>query len=264
LFITKKQSLRKLFCIYIFLFIICSLYSDNTYELSLLREATVSIPTLALGTFSHIKLLGQGGLSTDELNALSAHNINRFDRFATGYYSERAMIYSDFLMYACVLSPLTLNLSSKISNEYIEMNTIIIQSYIFSYAITQFTKTTFLRNRPLAYNENVSLAVRQDRDARYSFISGHTAMSFTGAILTAKIYDDFNPNKNNTWIYATTATAASAVGYLRLRAGKHFPTDILAGAIVGISSAVMITEVHKKTNRNNENTKLPIVLHYKF
>jgi len=33
-------------------------------------------------------------------------------------------------------------------------------------------------------------------------------------------------------------------GYLRVRAGKHFPTDVITGYIVGLGSAWLMHKMH--------------------
>jgi len=243
------------------------LFADNVYELKFARESAIIIPVFTLGAYSLIRSSNQTGLSEYELDNLSIYKINRFERFATQNYCERSMLQSDFLLYACLIAPFLLNINNNVSGEFLEVNTVIVQSLLTSIAFTQLTKTTFLRNRPLAYNDSVPINIRRDKDARYSFISGHTALAFTGAMLTAKIYNDFHPYTNNTLVYATAITTASTVGYLRMRAGKHFPSDVLAGAIVGTASAFLITEMHRNVKckmKNDNSSRNAIPLHFQI
>jgi len=256
----------KVLMVVLFVFFYCGLYSSVVYELDFARNTAILVPTLAIGGYSFIRTYNQTGLSVFELEELSKYNINRIDRFAVYNYCERAMQQSDFLLYACIIAPFLLNISNEMSHEIVEMNTIIAQSFLVTVAISQLTKTMFLRNRPLAYNDKVPLNVRQNKDARYSFISAHTSLAFTGSVLAAKLYDDFHPDKNNTWMYASAVTVASTVGYLRIKAGKHFLTDVLAGAVVGAGSALLMTEVHKKRNngKRDEEITVPLVFRVWF
>ena len=230
----------------------CWLYGHDVYQWSIGQEAAIIAPSLLLGSYSYLKSRNQSNLSLEELAHLSPTDVNKLDRFATRYYSETSANISDYLLWACLLAPLTLNLNPAIANEYKEANIIIAETYMLTSTLVYFSKVTFQRKRPLAYNYQVDLATKQEKDNQYSFFSGHTALAFSGAILTAKIYDDFHPEKDNTLIYIATATTASCVGYLRIKAGKHFPTDVIAGAIVGTTVALFISEIHKVDSSNSK------------
>jgi membrane-associated phospholipid phosphatase len=43
---------------------------------------------------------------------------------------------------------------------------------------------------------------------------------------------------------------ASVTGYLRYYSGKHYPTDIIAGAIIGSITGWGIPALHRKRNEN--------------
>jgi membrane-associated phospholipid phosphatase len=155
-----------------------------------------------------------------------------------------------------------LNFDSNATENRLAMNTMILESYLITASLTQLAKVSFLRKRPYVYNENVDDLTRRQRDAQFSFFSGHTSMAFTGAILTAKMYDDLN-GKNSEYVYAGSLLVASSVGYLRVRAGKHFPSDVIVGAIVGTGSAWIITEIHK-TGANSENNTRMLNFSFQF
>jgi membrane-associated phospholipid phosphatase len=55
------------------------------------------------------------------------------------------------------------------------------------------------------------------------------------------------------WRYAvwgTSLLAASVTGYLRYYAGKHYPTDIIAGAAMGSITGWGIPALHRNNDEN--------------
>lgn len=66
-----------------------------------------------------------------------------------------------------------------------------------------------------------------------SFPSGHTASAFLGAAFLHRRYG---------WSYGAPAyVAAVFVGYSRLHAKRHWTTDVIAGAAVGVGANLVFT-----------------------
>ncbi|MGN0613971.1 MAG: phosphatase PAP2 family protein [Porcipelethomonas sp.] len=79
------------------------------------------------------------------------------------------------------------------------------------------------RLRPCDINTAVQLLIPNPED--YSFPSGHTAAAF--AVTSALFFE-----KNRLWIPALILSAL--IAFSRLYLYVHFPTDVLAGAVLGI------------------------------
>ena len=73
---------------------------------------------------------------------------------------------------------------------------------------------------------------RPDGSFNNSFPSGHTATAFMGAELVRIEYGD-----DSSWLAVGAYTGATAVGALRVYNNRHWVTDVIAGAGVGILSA---------------------------
>ena len=71
-----------------------------------------------------------------------------------------------------------------------------------------------------------------------SFPSGHTSMSFSIATSLSISYPKW-------YIIAPSMLWASAVGYSRMNLGVHYPSDVLAGAILGAGSAWLTYKVNQ-------------------
>ena len=72
---------------------------------------------------------------------------------------------------------------------------------------------------------------RPDGSRNNSFPSGHTATAFTTATLLHKEYGWRNP-----WFSIGGYTAAAVTGLSRIMNNKHWMTDVMAGAAIGIGS----------------------------
>lgn len=72
---------------------------------------------------------------------------------------------------------------------------------------------------------------RPDGSDYYSFPSGHTANAFVAAEFMRQEYKDVSP-----WYGVAGYAVAATTGYLRMYNNKHWFSDVMAGAGVGIAS----------------------------
>jgi membrane-associated phospholipid phosphatase len=79
--------------------------------------------------------------------------------------------------------------------------------------------------------KKTSHQMRPDGSAYSSFPSGHTAEAFAGAELLRMEYAAVSP-----WYGVAGYAAAAATGYLRMYNNKHWFSDVVAGAGIGIAS----------------------------
>lgn len=97
----------------------------------------------------------------------------------------------------------------------------------------------------------LQLRQRPDKSNSKSFPSGHTSFAFATADL---VY--METRHNTKWIGICVYTAATMVGFLRIRHEKHWLTDVVAGAGIGIitnrTSFYLLKKMKKHTNRRNE------------
>jgi undecaprenyl-diphosphatase len=91
--------------------------------------------------------------------------------------------------------------------------------------VTNLTlKPLVARLRPWMVMENFTVLVTSS-DLN-SFPSGHTCAAFAFAVAVTVAV----PRK---WVKAAALAAAALMGFSRLYVGVHFPTDVIAGTIVG-------------------------------
>lgn len=89
---------------------------------------------------------------------------------------------------------------------------------------TQAIKFTVGRERPFVHYGLRRLFLHDDDDD-VSFCSGHTAIAFAAAVASRS---------------RVGLVLAGVTGYLRMGAGKHYLTDVLAGAVVGVAAGLLV------------------------
>jgi len=124
------------------------------------------------------------------------------------------------------------------------------ESMSMTFALTDMVKIAVRRPRPRAYidaaasgNPNYSNA---STDSALSFFSGHA--SVTAAVGATATYLAFTraPHTARPWITLSASTAlVSFVSIERVRAGKHFPTDVIAGAVAGAGIGIIVPHLHR-------------------
>jgi PAP2 superfamily len=77
---------------------------------------------------------------------------------------------------------------------------------------------------------------RPDQSDDLSFPSGHTSIAFTNAALLYYEYKD-----SNLWYASSGFLFASATGILRIANNKHYTSDVLAGAGIGLASGLIVS-----------------------
>lgn len=79
--------------------------------------------------------------------------------------------------------------------------------------------------------KSITRVERPDGSSRNSFPSGHTATAFMGAEFLRTEYKDVSP-----WIGIAGYAVATGTGFFRMYNNRHWLTDVLAGAGIGILS----------------------------
>jgi membrane-associated phospholipid phosphatase len=115
--------------------------------------------------------------------------------------------------------------------------------YLLSAAVTHGLKRTIQRPRPF---EKYLYIVKRDEGGGYSFPSGHTSAAFYAATSLSISYPKW-------YVIVPSMLWASAVGYGRMYQGVHYPTDVLAGAIVGAGSAWLTYKAQQWVNKKKAN-----------
>lgn len=222
------------------------------YRLQWGTDLGIAAGSLSLGTTAFLLDRRVEALSLSEIRALDRMNVPALDRGATRQWSRPAAKWSDGFLAGGGLAPLLLLGSPTVRQDGLRAAAITAQAYTLTYALTSLTKSLVKRPRPFLYNHEASIPEHflQDKDSRYAFFSGHTSMAAVGSFVAAKMYNDYHPNSPlRPWVWAGAAVVPAITGWLRYRAGKHFPTDIVVGYAVGALVGILLPEWHRHIGR---------------
>lgn len=117
------------------------------------------------------------------------------------------------------------------------------ETFLVSAFVTTALKHTIKRERPFDTYPDIDKVTSAPG---YSFPSGHTSVAFATATSLSMAYPKW-------YVIAPSFIWASAVGYSRMHLGVHYPSDVLAGAIIGSGSAYLSYKMNKWINKKRTN-----------
>lgn len=166
------------------------------------------------------------------------------DRFAAGRFDPGWRTTSDVTIaatYGLAVGTLVLDGGLEGASDLV----VVAESVLLSNAVGALVNLGARRPRPLAYGTTASDDERLRGNTSLSFFSGHTAGAFAAALSTYATLRRRHPDSALPYVaLAVGVTAASFIGTTRVLAGDHFPTDVVAGALVGSALGLLVPALH--------------------
>ena len=153
--------------------------------------------------------------------------------------------FDDYLEFASVVAPYGPDLLGvKSKHNFRDKTFVVISSNLIMGSVVFTLKQTTNVERP-------------DVSNHHSFPSGHMATAFTSAHILYKEYKDVTP-----WIGITGYAVATTVGTMRVLNRKHWLSDVVSGAGIGILSVeisyMLLPVFHKVIGVEQGNSTLTI------
>lgn len=257
----------------LFVFFLASLmvrsYGQSPYQLDWKKELYylgAGAGTLGLGAYleKQTPIFDFGKLET-----FNASSINGFDRGAIHNYSISAHEASNWLWYGSFALPTLFLADKKTRDDFGIIATLWGETMLLNAGITTLSKYSFRRPRPYVFNPEVPIENKMTTSAQASFISGHTSMTAANTFFAAKVFTDYYPDSK--WkpvVWTAAAVIPALTGYFRVKAGKHYPTDVIAGYAVGAAIGYFVPHFHKR-KKNEKGLSVyggtsGVLLRYKF
>ena len=196
-------------------------------------------------------------LDSATIFSLQRRDIWLFDRQATyqtpGNYHS-AQLISDIGMNISLALPALLVFDEQIRKDWLSILCIYLETQALGGHLYLWGgPMTHNRIRPYVYNPGFGLDMKLGGGSRDSFFSGHTSWTAGASFFTAKVYSDYHPELGNKkyWLFAAALIPPVCVGYFRMRASKHFPTDAITGLVIGATTGILIPHLHKIKKEKN-------------
>lgn len=116
---------------------------------------------------------------------------------------------------------------------------VIISATVVNLGITAALKYSINRDRPFITYTDIT---KKSGAGSPSFPSGHTSAAFATATSLSLAYPKW-------YVITPSYLWAGTVGYSRMHLGVHYPSDVLAGALIGSGCAWLTYTVNKKLTK---------------
>ncbi len=209
-------------------------------ETSLPRDGGVTGGLLITGALLSLIQVDRNHLWQSELLSL--------DEPVKRNFSIDAAHLSDITVNIAVVLPVATLFSGHFDRPYGDSMLLYAQALAGSFALNAVAKYTVQRPRPYNYSDDPAIrkwATEQGGDSHVSFYSGHSAMSFTAAVAAATLLashsDDYNARAV---VWGVGLGLASFTAGMRVRAGRHYISDVAIGAVLGAGMGFAIPYLH--------------------
>lgn len=188
---------------------------------------------------------------------VSESDLLPWDRPLAGRYSEFADNLSDgmavFAIAPLVLGGATWYNGGTDGKGFATLALMYAQAMAIQNGLNLMARSLQVWPRPYIYSregKGAEVAASADGEAYGSFFSGHASAAFTAAVFTAEWFSEMYPNSPYKGImWASSLSLAGFVGALRIAAGKHYLTDVVAGALVGTGVSFVILKSHENKTK---------------
>jgi membrane-associated phospholipid phosphatase len=175
-------------------------------------------------------------------------DVPSFDRGALGNHSQSARNASQVAVFTMVLAPPILDVLdvrlgggswAHVGEDLVVMS----EALVVNGALNQVAKVTVRRPRPATYGgEDITKP-----DNYLSFYSNHASNAFAVGAAYATTFTLRHPDSPYRYlVYGAVLAGGATTGTLRVVGGKHFPSDVLVGSIVGTAVGVTVPLLHRR------------------
>ena len=251
---------RKLLILFVFSVSLVPLYAQNSekdesvYRVNRIVAVSIGVGGSTASYFGIKKLRDKDEIPEEIGLGLEKYDVNSFDRgalFLNPENRQTANSISDIGQYVTFFAPVFLLADRKIRSHWLDIGLMYFETQAIStllYAWSPLGPQFIDRYRPETYYDEINLNTRQSGQNQNSFFSGHALVTSTASFFMAKVICDFHPELGGKkwFVYGAALIPPAFVGYFRVKALRHFPTDVIAGTVIGAAIGFFVPHLHKK------------------
>lgn len=226
---------------------------ERHYDISIERDLSLSFFSAFISIYGNYRLGKMPVQSPSEMKEVP--DLLPWDRPVAGRYNKTA---GDVSTWAAALgvAPLALGAASwyrgdAAGGDVAAYTLMLAQALALQSGLNLVVRSMSFWPRPYMYatdGDGADAAAAAEGEAYGSFFSGHTSAAFTIAVFTGEWFSEFYPNSAyKSLVWATSLSLAGFVGALRIAAGKHYPTDVVVGALAGTGISLAVIKIHQKS-----------------
>ena len=201
---------------------------DFAFKVSPLQEGGLFVAAVAIVLFDYV--IGDRHMNRDHA-PYDRKTINWFDRGAVRWHNRVLGPLSYGMEVAAIVTPAIVTIHDRgFSRELAEDIWVYLETFAMSSALNISIKTVAHRPVPLLYT-GLYPALDGKASSHHSFYSGHTAQ-MTNALVANAVMSRLR-GKKRAWPWTLAVIGTLAVSLARVGAGRHFYSDVAAGALAG-------------------------------
>jgi membrane-associated phospholipid phosphatase len=209
------------------------------FNVSPIKEGGLFAATVGIALCGYV--VGPRYIKRDYLRCDSS-TINRFDRGAVRWHSRVLGPLSYAIGAAAFITPVIVSIRDRgFGRKLAEDLWVYAETFAVSTALNIVTKTLVQRPIPGLYT-GLYPELEKKASGYRSFYSGHTAQ-ITGALVASAIMSHLRGQKR-VWPWALAAIGTAAISVARVGAGRHFYSDVAAGALAGGMVGSLVPLLH--------------------
>jgi membrane-associated phospholipid phosphatase len=171
-----------------------------------------------------------------------------FDTSYRGRSSAGADSLSDSSGAVTIVVPAALQVGQGFDVRTGERLLIYAETLSVTMGIGALSKVLVSRPRPYYYSSDPRVAqfsAREGKESHLSFYSGHSAVTFAAGVSGSLLFTQTSHDRAaRATVWGTELFLAGLTAGLRVRAGRHFPTDVVVGILVGTGVGLAGPYVH--------------------